>query len=230
MARSSSFDTLSEMLDLGGLNRPIGGLSLTVAWLLVMGGCGSTPPPEADAPKPTIVAVSPAEKPDLLVVAPAATEPLAAPKGYLELEVGAVIAAPGGHAVVLVHQKREVAIPIFIGGTEALSINLRHNKRHYARPLTHDLLDAIMEKLGGELVHIQIDAIRDDTYVGAVFVRQGTEIIEVDARPSDAIALAIGSRVPIYVAEEVLEKAGVKTDEGIPKSPGPIPDLGPQPI
>ena len=127
-------------------------------------------------------------------------------------------------------EERQVAVPIFIGGTEALSIELRHNKRRYARPLTHDLLDAIMTKLGGKLVHIQIDAIRDDTFVGAVFVRKGDAILEVDARPSDAIALAIGSRVPIYVAEKVLEKAGMSREELTPPTPDAMPGLGPQPI
>ncbi len=215
---------------LAGLARPISGLSLASTCLLVMGGCGSTPPPATDVPQPTIVAVPAEETGELVATEPAAPEPQGAPTGYVELEVGGVIAAPGGHAVVLVHDKREIVLPIFIGGTEALSINLRHNKRRYARPLTHDLLDTIMEKLGGELVHIQIDAIRDETYLGAVFVRQGSEIIEVDARPSDAIALAIGNRVPIYVAEDVIKKAGVKKDDLMPGRPGLVPDPGPQPI
>ncbi len=228
------------MHDLAGLARRIGGVGLAGACLLAMDGCGSTPPPAADVPQPTIVAVAGDEEGELVVAEPAAAEPVAAgpvaprpleaPTGYVELEVGGVIAAPGGHAVVLVNDQRRIAVPIYIGGTEALSIDLRHNKRRYSRPLTHDLLDEIMEKLGGELVRIQIDAIRDGVFLGAVFVRKGSEIIEVDARPSDAIALAIGNRVPIYVAEEVVEKAGVKKDDVMPRSLDRVPDPGPQPI
>jgi bifunctional DNase/RNase len=159
------------------------------------------------------------------------------PEGYVQLEVAGVAAAgPEGFAVVLVDGDREMAVPIFVGGTEALSIELRHNRRRYARPLTHDLLDAIMHELGGELVKIHIDDIREDVFVGAVFVRVGARVFEVDARPSDAIALALGSRVPIYVSPAVVGKAGIKKkDMPTPPAqptgkPPTAPTTGPQPI
>jgi len=198
------------MDDLAGSARRRGAASLAGAWVMVLGGCGSSPTAPPDVPAPTIVAVAGEEKGELAPAKPAPPLPQRVPAGYVELDVGGVVSTPGGHAVILVDEQRGVVVPIFIGGTEALSIQLRHKKQRYARPLTHDLLDAIVDKLGGELVRIQIDAIRDDTFVGAVFVRKGDEIIEVDARPSDAIALAIGNRVPIYKRARI-SVAGVCT-------------------
>jgi hypothetical protein len=119
-------------------------------------------------------------------------------------------------------------VPIFIGGTEALSIELRLAKRRYARPLTHDLFDAAIDKLGGTVDRVQIDGVRDDTFVGSVFVRRGDDIFELDARPSDAIALALGRSVAIWVAPEVIEKAGIRPDGQRPEGGGDIPKAEPR--
>jgi bifunctional DNase/RNase len=153
----------------------------------------------------------------------------AAPAGYVELEVGGIVATPRGHAVILTDPGREIVIPIFIGGSEALTIDLRQNKRRYARPLTHDLLDEVMRRLGGQPVKVQIDDIRNDTFIGSIFVRRGNEVIEIDARPSDAIAIALGHRVPIFVAAHVLDTAGIRKDEVIPADPSQ-PNNAPKPI
>jgi bifunctional DNase/RNase len=72
------------------------------------------------------------------------------------------------------------------------------------------LLDTLLQKLGGSLWKVHVDDLRDNTYVGTVFVRQGDRVIEVDARPSDAIALALGNKVPIFVSSSVASSAGLK--------------------
>ena len=132
------------------------------------------------------------------------------PAKYVELVVGGVLTNGEGHAVVLLDRIREIAVPIFVGESEALTIALRHNRQRYERPLTHDLLDEVLAHLGGELVRIQIDDIRGETFVGAVFIRQGDRTFSLDARPSDAIALALGHRVPIFVHERVVARAGIR--------------------
>jgi bifunctional DNase/RNase len=136
-----------------------------------------------------------------------------APQGYVEMTVGDVTSTDDGHAVLLVDESSGVVVPIFIGPNEAMSIDLRHRKQRYQRPLTHDLLDSILHELGGSLVKVQIDDIKDNTFVGAVFVRTPTRVIELDARPSDAIALALGNHVPIFVARRVIDRAGVHRDD-----------------
>ena len=118
-----------------------------------------------------------------------------------------------GNVVLLFDPTGEIVVPIFIGGTEALSIQLRLAKRRYARPLTHDLLDAMLDELDVKILRAQVDTLQDNVYIGTVVLRRGEQIIKLDARPSDAIALAIGNQVPIYVSRQLVEKAGVKLSE-----------------
>jgi bifunctional DNase/RNase len=75
------------------------------------------------------------------------------------------------------------------------------------RPLTHDLIASVIDQMGGELQDICINELRDHTYYAKLRIRNSGELIQVDCRPSDAIALAVTTRVPIYVAKEVLDEA-----------------------
>lgn len=134
----------------------------------------------------------------------------APPEGYVTMKVMNVVATSQGNAVLLADEAEERIVPIFVGGTEGLSIELRLRTKRYQRPLTHDLLDSLVGKLGGELVKVQVDEIRGSVFVGSVFVKQAGKLIEVDARPSDAIALALGKRAPIFVAEKVLDASSIK--------------------
>jgi len=180
-----------------------------IALLALPAACAPTAPPEAVQPV-LVVAPEPAEP--IRTKEPAAELEAQRPPGYVELEVAGVAPAGGSHAVFLADKRRSIAIPIFIGGSEALAIKLRSNKKRYTRPLTHDLLDALIKELGGRVVKVHIDDIRDATFVGAVFVQHGDRLIEMDARPSDAIALAIGNRAPIFVAQPVLDRVGITRD------------------
>jgi bifunctional DNase/RNase len=123
--------------------------------------------------------------------------------------VGVLPVRGGGAAVVLIDPEKSKVLPIFVGGTEAFSIQLRLAKQHFPRPLTHDLMESIVRALGGKVVRVQVDEIRDDAFIGSVFVQMGPRVARIDARASDAIALALGNALPILVARDVLEKAGM---------------------
>jgi len=98
----------------------------------------------------------------------------------------------------------ERSFPIVIGIFEATSIDRRVKNMPSPRPLTHDLVNNVIEHLSGELQDIYISELREHTYYAKLRIRKEGELIEVDSRPSDAIALAVTARVPIYVAEDVL--------------------------
>ena len=101
----------------------------------------------------------------------------------------------------------EREFPIVIGSAEAYAIDRRLKGHPSPRPLTHDLLANVIEHLGGTLEKIEINNLQDHTFFAKIHIRQDGQVIEVDSRPSDAIALGIASMVPIYVAEHVLEAA-----------------------
>ena len=98
------------------------------------------------------------------------------------------------------------SFPIVIGLFEATSIDRRVKGVESPRPLTHDLLADVIEKLGGELQDVFISELREHTYFARLRVRRDGELTEIDSRPSDAIALAVTVNAPIYVAEEVLDE------------------------
>lgn len=157
----------------------------------------------------------PLRKAGIVAKAPAAT-PSPAPAagaGYVRVRVGGVTRLPhGGDAVLLVEDGKRRALPIFIGGTEALSIQLRLKKQPFVRPLTHDLLDASIRKLGGKVESVRVDKIEGNVFHGTLVLSSGDQRFELDARPSDAIAVAIGNDVPIHVARSVLDHAGLDLD------------------
>lgn len=101
----------------------------------------------------------------------------------------------------------ERSFPIVIGIFEATSIDRRVKGMPSPRPLTHDLVANIIEHLGGELQDIFINELRDHTYFAKLRIRQEGEMVEVDCRPSDAIALAVTAKAPIFVSEDVLGEA-----------------------
>ena len=99
------------------------------------------------------------------------------------------------------------SFPIVIGIFEATSIDRRVKGVVSQRPLTHDLIAAAIEQLGGDFQDVHISELREHTYFAKLRIRKDDELVEIDCRPSDAIALAVTAKVPIYVAEEVLEEA-----------------------
>jgi len=106
--------------------------------------------------------------------------------------------------IMLREVEGERSFPIVIGLFEATSIDRRVRNMPSPRPLTHDLVASVIDHLGGELQDIFISDLREHTYYAKLRVRREGELIEVDCRPSDAIAVAVTAKVPIYVAEDVL--------------------------
>ena len=103
----------------------------------------------------------------------------------------------------------ERQFPILIGIFEATSIDRRVKEISRPRPLTHDLIVGIVDAMGGELDSVVISALKDHTYFANLRIKRDGELIEIDARPSDAIAVAVtcDPMLPIYVEEEVLNEA-----------------------
>jgi len=108
--------------------------------------------------------------------------------------------------IVLREVEGDRSFPIVIGIFEATSIDRRVKNMPSPRPLTHDLLAQVIEDMGGEVQDVIISDLREHTYFAKLRIRQNGELLEVDSRPSDAIALAVTAKVPIYVSEEVLSE------------------------
>ena len=102
------------------------------------------------------------------------------------------------------------SFPIGIGLPEAMAIERRLKGIEPPRPQTHDLLATTIEALGGRLKRIVIHDLRDSTYFAKLIAEQDGRQIEIDSRPSDAIALGVATQVPIYVDESVLDNAGAE--------------------
>jgi uncharacterized protein len=112
------------------------------------------------------------------------------------------------HQVIFLKEvEGERMFPIVIGIYEATSIDRRVRGLPTPRPLTHDLVTAVVDQLGGEIQDIMISDLQEHTYFAKLRIRKDGELIEVDCRPSDAVALAVTARVPIYVNEDVLGEA-----------------------
>ena len=115
--------------------------------------------------------------------------------------------------VILKEKSSDRYLPIWIGPAEADSIAVKLQDLSVARPLTHDLLNLVITSLGGSVSHIVVSDLQNDTFYAKIFIQRNGDNLEVDSRPSDAIALAVRVKVPIYVEETVLDKAGVAMDK-----------------
>jgi bifunctional DNase/RNase len=117
--------------------------------------------------------------------------------------------------IIVLHEvDGERQFPIVIGSPEALAINRRLKGEVHARPLTHDLLATVVEAMGGVIDRIEIHNLEEHTFYARVVIRrrgdtaQGDAWVEVDSRPSDAIAVGVATNVPIYVGEQILREVG----------------------
>jgi hypothetical protein len=115
--------------------------------------------------------------------------------------------------VVLKDMHSDRYLPIWIGPFEADAITIELQEMPPQRPLTHDLLKAMIRELGGRVIHVLINELRNDVYYARIVIDVGSKQIEVDSRPSDAIALAVRVKVPIFVAQSVMDKAAIQPDE-----------------
>ena len=114
--------------------------------------------------------------------------------------------------IILKEKDANRYLPIWIGPSEADSIAVRLQDMSVPRPLTHDLLCNLVTSLGGVIESISVTDLQKDTFIASITLRVGEETIDVDCRPSDALAIAVRSQVAIFVEESVLAKASVILD------------------
>ncbi len=131
----------------------------------------------------------------------------------LEIESIRVRQETQQRAVVLRVKDSNLFLPIFVGHFEVEAIRLKLMDIEVQRPMTHDLLDSIIENLGASVDKIVVSELKEDTFYAKIIVNCDGKISEIDARPSDAIALAVRTGASIFAEESVLEKAGVNIDE-----------------
>jgi len=117
--------------------------------------------------------------------------------------------------VVLREVGRERYLPIWIGPYEAEAITIALQEIEVARPQTHDLLKNFLTSMNARLVRVEVNSLRDDVFYGNLVIEAGGQIINIDSRPSDALALAVRAHVSILVARDVMEKAGIVPDENL---------------
>lgn len=124
------------------------------------------------------------------------------------------------HVVILKEKESDHYLPIWIGPAEADAISVKLQNVDIARPLTHDLLDSVISTLGASVNSIVVNDLHNDTFYAKIMLDTNGKQLEIDSRPSDAIALAVRVTVPIYVEESVMDKAGIILDRETGK---PIP-------
>jgi len=126
----------------------------------------------------------------------------------VEMELARILISENRHEQIIVLREKdgERAFPIVIGFFEAAAIDRHVKEIPVPRPLTHDLVNNVVEAFGGKLVRIVVNDLRDNTFYGRLHIQSGDRVLDVDSRPSDAIALAVLNEVPIFVEEHVLEE------------------------
>jgi len=131
----------------------------------------------------------------------------------VKAEIWTIARTDQGNAVLIRPIGSEIAVPIFIGQLETQSILIGFGDVTIPRPLTHDLMLALIQRLGAEIQRIEINDLRDGTFYARLIISgseaTGQAEMVLDARPSDALALAVRKKCPVYIAENVVDAAGV---------------------
>ena len=129
----------------------------------------------------------------------------------IEMKIRGLMVDPSTNMpiVLLKDTKSEALLPIWVGLYEANAIALEVEKSQTPRPLTHDLLRSAINSLNAQVKRIVVTELKDDTFYAVIWMEQNGEIISLDARPSDALALALRADCPIFVDEDVLRAAKV---------------------
>lgn len=137
------------------------------------------------------------------------------PSAYVEMEVKGVRMDITGQSpvVILVDKDEKKALPIWIGLLEANAIDRELRNIPSQRPMTHDLLHSILMQTQVKVKEVRIVEMKDNTYYAKLFLMQNRDLIEVDARPSDAIILALKSKMPVLVSGKILDEQGVALAE-----------------
>ena len=119
----------------------------------------------------------------------------------------------GRQPIVLLRTSDErLLLPIWIGPNEANAIMAKLRGSEPSRPMTHDLLQSVVDAMGAAIVRVTVTELRDNTYYAVITLRVNGEEIEIDSRPSDAIALAVRVEAPIFAADDVVEESAVEAE------------------
>ena len=131
--------------------------------------------------------------------------------GYKEAKIFSLVLIPllGQYVLTLEEVGGQRLVPIWIGVNEGNAIGLQLQDEQLPRPMTHDLMNNVLKTLGVKVDRVLISDLRDGTYYAVISLTAGTRRYEIDARPSDALALAVRSETPIFVGEKVLKKCPV---------------------
>jgi len=125
---------------------------------------------------------------------------------FLRVAVGGLVKDQRNNPVVLLKlEDGEEVLPIWIGHSEALAIELHLRGNSFERPLTHDLMKTAIESLGAAVTKVAITELKDNTFFAKLYLQRDSEIYAIDARPSDSIALALKTNADIYVSNEVFK-------------------------
>ncbi len=127
----------------------------------------------------------------------------------VEAEIWTVARTDKGNAVLVKPVGSERAVPIFIGQLEAQSILIGLGNVPMPRPLSHDLFVTMMEKLNATIDRVDITELKDGTFYARIVMKQGLKKIVIDSRPSDALGMTARIHCPLYIAESIVEEAGI---------------------
>jgi bifunctional DNase/RNase len=128
---------------------------------------------------------------------------------FVEADVWTIAQTEQGNVVLIRPRGSDLAVPIIIGQLETQSILIGMGGVEVPRPLTHDLAISILKALSTFLVRIEINDLQEGTFYARLVLRQGAEEILVDARPSDAIGMAVRTGCPVFISEAVVDEAGI---------------------
>jgi uncharacterized protein len=131
---------------------------------------------------------------------------------FVEAEIWTVAQTDQGNVVLIRPKGSELAVPIFIGQLETQSILIGMGAVEVPRPLTHDLLLSVLSALGAALLRVEIHELHEGTFYARLIIKAEGGELAIDARPSDAIGLAVRSLCQVFVAESVVEEAGISVN------------------
>jgi len=140
----------------------------------------------------------------------------------VEVEIDSIrVSLMSQHRIVILKEvQAERFLPIWIGPYEAEAITVSLQEMEVARPLTHDLLRNVLQTLGAEVLRINIVELRDDVFYARIIVRANGREMEIDSRPSDALALAVRVHVPIFVDDKVMLEAAAEPEKELSSEEG----------
>ncbi len=136
---------------------------------------------------------------------------------YVEVVIDSIrVSLMSQQRIVILREKdAERYLPIWIGPYEAEAITIALQGTEVSRPLTHDLLVSVFRTLNARLIRVEVNSLKDQVYYGNIVAEINGETIDVDSRPSDALALAVRAHIPILVEEDVMEDAGIIPEDNL---------------